>query len=1486
MNHWKPQSAGHTPLALTLLICLCVMSLTSQLGANDPPAGPNLLRNPSFEEGAKDAPAAWRFWGWAPEGEPRTAKGIWDRSVARTGQASLKIINENPRDIGTWTNREGAGFVPVQPGQVYTVSLYMKVEALQTPLSTHFRCGFSSLDAEGKVTYLPAEVRRQIDPAEGKFTEAGVWKQLALAVKAPAGATHLGLDVDLIGQGVAWIDDVAVTVGYDAAAFGGKQPAPTLALTQGPDLDPPTAATPLTLTFQINNPLVAREVEFTCEVVDYWFRASTFTRKLSLQADDVQDVTVELDAPTRERLFKARTTAGANAFRVQGSVQAGGQQIAATVRGFRFKSRVIEYKRLPALPARQEKIDDIFGTQKLVDVINCFDPRDPHPYIEGGRGMDAKSTGAVPQEEWKRIFREPLKEFTRFETLLGRPFRVTQGWGWFGYKFNREGLKPNTPYVVVLEYPEDKGRTYTVFNTGISDSLVGGYGFHTGKTLGDHWTRTLNSEYTDYPLSGKVERWYSVFHLGAKTWDPAEPWNTAPTRAEGHDGFWVIVGGVGPSQDPLAAGAAVSTLKLYEISNLPALYPKINEPPQELGRRELTMTAESDGLTKFLTDEQARAQWAQVRMREARFMGLNGVSPNGKTDSQPLLKVNQGEKLGVSVFHRWMIERDFLARLGVPPEALARNAQGQPVGSGESFNVKELPDILHPTTLRDALRLITEELGPLTGDPGFTGLMLYKHYGASIPVSFSDFALRLYEQESGVKIAGADSAARREWLLANHKTQYYQWWHTKKRAFLLAVRDHLKALRPDLKLYYFPWHSDDDYPFSCGRLRYSGYPQLDKIYVPGTNILLVPSFTVPPDKWTEAEKARPALARHYYREALAPELEGKLTLEDLIYGRYKDMPQFWGAPRSGELPHLVYPHEMDLIAMLTEPGGMYANGVGHSPRLFREDQDFIYWAPVRHRFTADNPKLLDLFRTGEGSAVAVHMPYNEETSHLNIPAVHGAHGVEHGGAFSMMEEVLGVAHADSRYIMSSMWEPLKRGFPHHAQAFAQAFRALPAQPSQVLQGVLSPDDKSLVVRSYETDYGHYLAIVNPAFDLRQRRVTLTLKPAVSAVAEVLNLATGQTVPFKSAAGGRIAIALTIPPMSLTSLQVVDRTPRAVFRDVELTTAEFSPNGDGRQDTVSLTGGTVSQVRQGRWVAEVYGANQQRVRRFEGAVPQVAFTWDGANDQGQRCADGQYEIRLTASVLPQAIYRRAVRLNTAAPPARVTTPTETYQLTVNNFRLQGKLTGAQPGDQLFLLRAGEPDGLVPVDADGSFNKEVEALALGSNKLSLVVQNRSGNRTAPHELTVNFALDLSQPVNFDFGAGPIMEGFSAIRNDTFYSEARGYGWIKYGNVWKGDRGIGDHLVRDYCSGKEDREWAVKLPNGAYTLKVVMVDTQFDHFAPDIYLEGKKVFSHQTIKANQPLWVTLETEVKDGLLNFEQRNPGHLPYYALNGIIIERK
>ena len=124
-----------------------------------------------MEHGQGEAVDDRRVWACAPEGELRAARGEWDRTAARTGSAPLNTIKEGPKSVGAWCNRQDVGFIP----------------------------------------------------ADAAFTEAGVWQRPAVAAGAPDRATHTGMDIDLIGKGVAWIDDVAVIEGCDIAALGRRR---------------------------------------------------------------------------------------------------------------------------------------------------------------------------------------------------------------------------------------------------------------------------------------------------------------------------------------------------------------------------------------------------------------------------------------------------------------------------------------------------------------------------------------------------------------------------------------------------------------------------------------------------------------------------------------------------------------------------------------------------------------------------------------------------------------------------------------------------------------------------------------------------------------------------------------------------------------------------------------------------------------------------------------------------------------------------------------------------------------------------------------------------------------------------------------------------------------------------------------------------------------------------------------------------------------
>lgn len=1254
------------------------------------------------------------------------------------------------------------------------------------------------------------------------------------------------------------------------------------------NLDPASAADPLLVAVTVKNSSGADlACTLECEVLDYWFRPRLLTHAVTVKAGAAAAVNVEFDLPLRERLFKNRYEAAADLFLFKASVRRGGRTLASASKPFTFKKRVKEYGQLPPLAGKVEQVDGLFGKLKLIDEVACYDPADPHPFIEGGRGLNAKYSGSVPQEEWKELYRESNPAFSGVEKILGQPCRVARGWGWFAYKLNRAGLTPGKSYLLVVEYPEDVGRTVNIFNTGNLLASTGDHGFHTGRTLGDHWTRTINSEYVDYPLSGEYRKWHSLFSLGETTFDLGGPfWQKKGDSAQG---FWVFVQSTGPGMDALAGGAAVRTIKLYEVPDRPSLFLHVNRPPLELGQRELIETSESLGGPSDVKRLEAKAR---QRLYNARFCGMTAIAPNmlrspwAEDITGPLLAVNRKEGLGVNILPRLMIERDIFRNVTVSEAARVVDARGVRDfrGAANSPITNYIPDIAHPETLGAVWAMLSNAFSSQLDDPSFSGLMLFKHFGVPFMPGYSDYAMKRFESETGVRAEGTDPARKREWLVAHKLNEYHQWWFAKEREFLLALRDRLQAIRPDMRLYYYPWHSDDDAPI-CGRLRFPGLPMQDKIYVPGTSILLVPGFTVPPEKWTALEKAEPGQARNYYRERIAPELAGRVTLEDIVYGRHKDMKEFWGAKRSGELPHLLYPDEMDLVKMVSEPGSMYSDRrVGCNPTLYASDKGLVYWAQVHYKYSADNPKYLNFFRTGEGVAVGNAFPYNEEPFAQNGFNLAAAGAIEHAGPFCMMEEILSMAQADPTRIMVNAHEPLHRGFPQYARDFAAAYLALPAAPSEILADAVQPQDKEIVVRQYKTGYGVYLAVISRAFDLKVRTVTVTVQIPPSDVASVQDLVTGKPVAFEPAARDSLRFTVATRSMQLQSFRVVPQVPTLAFRDVVVSPASFSPNADGRKDVLTVHGRTVTQIEKGTWSARITDAQSKTVREFTGNVPEVRMEWDGKDGRGAACADGRYALTLTASQHPRAEVKKEIVLATAPSPAVVDVP-GTTTTRVNWLRFEGRVSGTEAGAFLLMVQSGLPERRISVGPDGKFQTMIEGLDLGDTKVSFVLEDRHGNRSKPQETVIRLAFDAKGLVGFDFGAGPIMQGYSAIRNDTFFSEKRGYGWLKYENKWAGDRGIGDDLVRDYCSGKEDRSWAVRLPNGTYKVTVVVVDAQYDFFSADIHVEGRKEVDHCPTKANVPYRPSFKVELTDGLMNFEFKNPGmKLPHFALNGILIE--
>jgi hypothetical protein len=155
--------------------------------------GSNVLPNPGFELAgeAGDQPDSWRGGDW------RTGSTVArDTSVARTGEASVRIECETDQQRGSYALRPSVG-----PGPWLFEAWYrteqMKAEAKKGPVAR-----LIAVDDDG--------TQCGTFHAYGEPT-GGEWRQLNLSFELPANAKRINLDLfNFFTPGVVWWDDVSL----------------------------------------------------------------------------------------------------------------------------------------------------------------------------------------------------------------------------------------------------------------------------------------------------------------------------------------------------------------------------------------------------------------------------------------------------------------------------------------------------------------------------------------------------------------------------------------------------------------------------------------------------------------------------------------------------------------------------------------------------------------------------------------------------------------------------------------------------------------------------------------------------------------------------------------------------------------------------------------------------------------------------------------------------------------------------------------------------------------------------------------------------------------------------------------------------------------------------------------------------------------------------------------------------------------------------
>ena len=143
------------------------------------------------------------------------------------------------------------------------------------------------------------------------------------------------------------------------------------------------------------------------------------------------------------------------------------------------------------------------------------------------------------------------------------------------------------------------------------------------------------------------------------------------------------------------------------------------------------------------------------------------------------------------------------------------------------------------------------------------------------------------------------------------------------------------------------------------------------------------------------------------------------------------------------------------------------------------------------------------------------------------------------------------------------------------------------------------------------------------------------------------------------------------------------------------------------------------------------------------------------------------------------------------------------------------------------------------------------------------------------------------NYDFGtaSSPVASGYNKVTEATTYSSG-GFGWTDTSTLESRDRtGVSDDVRRDFVmSSSAARTFKVDLPNGTYTVGVVMGDHDFAHDNMVVKANGTTMLGDVDTAANSYASNAFQVTVSSGTLSLEFSDAGGSdPTWVVNSVTI---
>lgn len=431
---------------------------------------------------------------------------------------------------------------------------------------------------------------------------------------------------------------------------------------------------------------------------------------------------------------------------------------------------------------------EYLGQLVVNDSIGCGLDEDIH-HLQDGRTI--KSLGT--EEITVRLAGSAITNI-----FGGRGRAITHDKGFFAYTLGIN-LTLNMPYVLEIEYPEDQPRTMAFL---ISNGTYAP-GVHTGHTLGQPEPRYF-AEQVMFPLSGSRHKMRFLVWAGDH---------------ELRNGFFVGVADPGRRNAPFSRKPLLLRITLYNMLSIACPQIRTGFPP-EIQRYAWT---ESEDIIPL----------DQVRFSphmNSLFYGMNSLCPamlswNAHGDinnsimfrssqyQKPVRKFIKGieyetdryesisnrydfadeyirwaRKLNLHVFPRFEYGGSDL----LPKDAVAIREDGNPypavMRTSSGTIIQDSVDICHPAVQKDIDILIQEFCSGLSDeDKRALRQPVIRRRGHFLSTSYSAYALKQFEKDTGVSLKGDTVEARRKDAVSNYLDQYRRWYQETLFAFLKRI---------------------------------------------------------------------------------------------------------------------------------------------------------------------------------------------------------------------------------------------------------------------------------------------------------------------------------------------------------------------------------------------------------------------------------------------------------------------------------------------------------------------------------------------------------------------------------------------------------------------------------------------------------------------------------------------------------------------------